>query len=73
MQLAAMDPRDRVVRVQHLSQLAEDVLGHVDHELGINHLAELVSLEIDTSSGATHSLLVLVETLDSEVVLSDVC
>ena len=42
--LVAVDSCNRVVRVQHLSQLAEDVLNDIDHKLGINHLAQLVRL-----------------------------
>ena len=72
MQLVAMNPRNGVVRVQHLCQLAEDILGHIHHELRIDHLAELVGLQIDTARGASHRILVFVKTLHAEVVLRDV-
>ena len=70
--LIAVNPSDGVVRVQHLSQLAEDVLDYIYHKLRINHLAQLVCLKVDPACRTTNSILVFVQALDAKVMLRDV-
>ena len=72
MYLITVDPCDGVVRVQHLGQLAEDVLDYINHELRINHLAQLVCLKVDPACRTTNSILVFVQALDAKVMLCDV-
>ena len=49
MHLTTVDPGNRVMRVEHLRQLSEDVLGDVDQEFGVDHLAQLVCLQVDSA------------------------